>query len=139
VADTNHLDCKIYVESDLDQDALAKLLAGSLSGTVAGTPVSRTVQTPLGDIDIRKNATSDKLRARQFPDGFLAFRYALELYPAPEAPREDRISLVARLLHRLWSQNLPAVAACDYEDQLPHRGGYNDRSVPWVSLELLPG
>ena len=45
----------------------------------------------------------------------------------------SRYALVDRLLNRLWSQGLPAVAACDYENELPRAGGYNNRSVPWPS------
>jgi hypothetical protein len=128
------LDCKIYVEAELEPDDLAKTLAESLSGA----SLCRTVKTPLCEIDIRMNAEADKARVREFPDGFLFFRYTLEIYPSPAARREDRVALTATLLRLFWSQGLPAVAACDYEDELLFGGGYNNRSVPWVSLELLP-
>jgi hypothetical protein len=135
MADALELDCKIYLEADSEPEDLAKLVAESLSST----SLCRTVKTPLGEVDLRMNAEADKVRSREFPDGFLFFRYILEVYPSPAAQREDRIALTATLLRLFWSQGWPAIAACDYEDELPFGGGYNNRSVPWTSLELLPG
>jgi hypothetical protein len=137
--DTQEMDCKIYVETDLPPQKLGKRLAALLSGTVSDSPASSTVHTPLAELDIRKNSDADSLLARGFPDGFLFFSQVVEIYPAPKADRELRVALVAGILRHFWSQGFPAVAACDYEDNLPHRGGYNDPSLPWVSSEqLLP-
>jgi hypothetical protein len=135
----NELDCKIYVETDMAQEDLSGLLAALVGGTISSAAGSRTVETPIGEIDIRNNPGSDKLLAQQFPDGFLFFRYTLEIYPSPTARREDRISQVEGILRQLWSRGYPAVAACDYEDDLPNRGGYNDRTCPWVPSEQLIG
>jgi hypothetical protein len=135
----NDLDCKIYVEADLAPEDLGGLLAALVGGTVSSAAGSRTVQSPIGEIDIRNNPDSDKVLAQQFPDGFLFFRYTLEFYPSATARREDRISLVERILRQLWSRGYPAVAACDYEDDLPNRGGYNDRNSPWIRSEQFIG
>ena len=40
-------------------------------------------------------------------------------------------ALVARLLQLLWENGIPAVAAADYEDELPEGGGGKSRAVPW--------
>ena len=47
--------------------------------------------------------------------------------------RPTRRTLVERLLPLLWERGIPAVAACDYEDELPEKGGYKSRAVPWPS------
>jgi hypothetical protein len=133
VAEPNEFDCKIYVDTEQEPDEVAKLLAESLVGAVSNDPGTKTVQTRFGEVEIRKNKESDIVRARQFPEGFLYFRFTLELYPSMTTPREDRVSLAGTILKLLWSRGAPAVAACDYEHELPLGGGYNNRSVPWPS------
>jgi hypothetical protein len=131
--DSNVVDCRIYVESDLMPDEFARLLAASLGeGTVNGA-VARTIHTPQAEIDVRKNKEANKPRAAEFPDGFLYFRYALEVHLCPTSRHAEQVALVDRLLKILWSQGIPAVAACDYENELPRAGGYNNRSIPWPS------
>jgi hypothetical protein len=135
MVDSNQLRCKISVESELMPDAFATLLAASIGeGTVHGAVV-RTLHTPQAEIEVRKNKEANRLRAGEFPDGFLYFRYALEVYVSATTQHAEQVTLVARLLNRLWSQGLPAVAACDYEKELPRAGGYNNRSIPWPSGE----
>jgi hypothetical protein len=137
MADTNTLDCKIFVETAIDPDGLAKMLAELLSGTVSGRPFARTVQTWCCEIEIRNNPDYDKKLADKFPDGFLSFRYLIEIYPTARADRNERIAVVASILQLLWSRGFPAIAACDYEEELPHKGGVNNRTLPWVSSEQL--
>jgi hypothetical protein len=133
VVDLNELECKIYVDAELPPSGLAKLLAESLPGATVSPTMTRTVCTPLGEIEVRTNKESDKVQARDFPDGFLYFGSALEVYPFPTLPRQARVDWVASLLSLLWSKGIPAVAACDYESELPNAGGYNTSSVPWPS------
>jgi hypothetical protein len=129
--DASDLDCKIYVEAELKPEELAGLVASALAGATQGASPARTVHTPHAEIDVRKNREADAHRAREFPDGFLYFRYALELYPRPAARHADRVSLATRILEVLWSRSLPAVAACAYEDELPNGGGYKSHAAPW--------
>src|SRR5689334_19229069 len=115
-------------------DELAALIATPLAGSVGGVPGSGTVRVPQGEIDVRRNRDADSSRASTFPDGFLGFRYTLELYPSPTVDLDGRVATVSKLLNFVWSQGIPAVAACDYEDHLPNGGGYNRRSVPWPAV-----
>jgi len=42
------------------------------------------------------------------------------------------------LLTWLWlEQKMPAVAACDYEEQLPFSGGYKSSGLPWPASESV--
>ena len=73
-------------------------------------------------LHVDRSHDRDPIRAREFPDGFLYFSSLIEAGPQ---------ELVARLLPALWKRGIPAVASCDYEDELPERGGYKSRAVPW--------
>jgi hypothetical protein len=74
--------------------------------------------------DVDRNDDRDDERAREFPDGFLHFRYVIDVGPGEP---------VARLLRLLWDNGIPAVAASD-DDDLPEHGGYKSRAVPWPEL-----
>jgi hypothetical protein len=80
------------------------------------------------ELDVDHSHERDPIAARRFPDGWLYFRYHVEV---------ERREHVAPLLRLLWDNGIPAVAACDYEDELPERGGGKSRNVPWPR-ELAP-
>jgi hypothetical protein len=130
VTEANERDCTIYVEAEQPNDDLARLVAESFDGTVSSGLGTSTVSLPFGEIEIRRNEDADQERAREVPDGFVYFRRTLELYPLTTVGREVRISFVATLLEFLWSRGWPAVAACDYEKELPKSGGYGGGSIP---------
>jgi hypothetical protein len=127
----NDLDCRIFIDAGQTPDGIAALVAGALDDAGAGALSDRTVRTPWGEFEIRRNKEADTERAADFPDGFLYFAYTVEFYPFSKTPREERVSLAAKILNRFWDRSRPAVAVCDYEDQLPKEGGYKDRTVPW--------
>src|SRR3954464_9696066 len=81
-----------------------------------------------GRSDARRSHDRDAIRAREFPDGWLFFRHNVEV---------ERRAHVAPLLRLLWGNGIPAVAACDYEEELPEGGGSKSRNVPWPA-ELPP-
>ncbi len=87
------------------------------------------------EIEILKNLDFDVVRRQQFPDGFLHFRLRVEIFPdeSKNISLENQLTMISALLNHLWSQNIPAVAACDYEDQLPENGGYKSRQIPWTT------
>jgi hypothetical protein len=120
---TDELDCAIYIDVPSEDDLMALLLAE--------LPDARR---DAGFIDaagialhVDRNDEADAVRRTEFPDGFLYFSHRVEAY-ADSPPAAD---LVTRLLERLWSEGWPAVAACDYEEKLPHAGGYKADQVPW--------
>ena len=99
-------DCDVYVHTHEDRDALAGRLERELGVR----------------LHVERNDDRDEVRAREFPSGFLYFQYVIEAGPQ---------ALVERLLRALWDAGVPAVAACDYEDDLPEGGGYKSRAIPW--------
>src|SRR5438128_1578122 len=118
--DLDELDCKIFIESERPLSEIAALLARASGGTLRGGPGGETIQAALGEIEVRRNPEASGQPGHLFPAGFLHFRYLAELYPSPEVPPGERASLVAAVLDLLWSSGLAAVAACDYEADLPH-------------------
>ena len=103
------IDCIVYAEDPArDRAEFESWLAGEL-----GEP-----------LDVQRSHDRDAARATEFPDGFLYFRHRIEV-------EAEHRPLVARLLRLLWDNGIPAVAACDYEDELPERGGYKSRAIPW--------
>jgi hypothetical protein len=138
----NELSCKIFVAADSAQRELAEFLAEGSTNESSSGPASSVIKSALGELELRRNLERDEVSARVFPDGFLHFQYVLEFYRHPELKHEEEVEYVARLLDRLWSHMLPAVASCDYENELPFQGGYKESSLPWPSAvltgDLLP-
>jgi hypothetical protein len=114
-------DCKVFVDADISENELISLTAPILF--VAEDEVTLNV-------DVLKNEDYDSNRRRQFPDGFIYFRYTLDLY-MNDAPVTTKAKIVTRLIKYLWDDGIPAVAASAFEDRLPKRGGYKSRAVPW--------
>ncbi len=114
-------ECKVFVDADVTDTELIGITA-----PVLFTPED---ETPL-EMEVLNNEDYDSNRRRQFPDGFIYFRYTLDLY-MPEAALSLQAAIVTRLLESLWDSGFPAVAACAFEKHLPERGGYKSRAVPW--------
>jgi hypothetical protein len=114
-------DCKVYVDADVSNTELISLIEPALFE--APDKVSL-------EVDVLENEDYDSKRRRLFPDGFIYFRYTLDLY-MPDVPPTRKADVVTRLLKFLWDYGYPAVAASPFEDRLPKRGGYRSRSVPW--------
>jgi hypothetical protein len=125
--DYENLDCRLFVDGVRDCDLLAEFIAAAMEGEVSGSSVaSEGVELIVGTSD-----EEDPHRSSEFPGGFLYFRCNAEVYFAPDVSPDSRVALVGHILERLWDLGHPAVAACDYEDRLPHGGGNRDRQVPW--------
>lgn len=113
-------DCKIFVDADVSASELIGLVAQFMFADAA----------PPCEADIIQNDDYDSNRRKQFPGGFVYFRYVIDVY-CDDAPLPDRVDLIARVLEQLWDWGYAAVAACAYEDQLPQGGGYKSVYVPW--------
>jgi hypothetical protein len=118
-----NLYCKIFVDTDSEPQRLVDLIARILSA-----PHDRwTVNTTLCEIDVEKNEDFDQARRSQSPDGFLHYRYYLDIEPIAGADRAAYVESIGQLLNRLWDSGCRAVAACDFEEDLPRGGGYEGR------------
>ncbi len=117
-------DCRIYVDADLSETELI----GILMQVLLEAPGKGA---PRCEAEVARNVDYDSARRRLFPDGFIYFRYLIDLYMDEDLPLSERVRLTAAVLDRLWDERFPAVAACSYEKRLPLGGGYQNRSVPW--------
>jgi hypothetical protein len=100
-------DCTVYAEDQTRSRAEFRAWLESLLGQ---------------SVDVLQAHERDAEKARGFPHGFHYFRYRIEAGPK---------AMVERLLRVLWENGVPAVASCDYEDELPEAGGYKSRNIPW--------
>lgn len=122
MTDLRSPDCRLYVDVEMSATELLGLI---MQMVFAPDAPARA------EVDVFKNEDYDTRRRLQFPQGFLYFRYYIDLY-MPENSREAQAALTGVLLESLWDMNIPAVAASAFEDLLPERGGYKSRAVPWA-------
>lgn len=115
-------DCRIYMDADASEVEVMGLVAQLFYGD-GGSGADY-------EVSVVRNEDYDSQRRRQFPGGFIYFRYYVDLY-MPELTTVEQAHLVAGVLAGLWEMAYPAVAACSYEDRLPQHGGYRSRGVPW--------
>lgn len=115
--------CKVFVDADdISQAELHSRLIRCLGDRVKRVG-QRSIEGSLFAIDVMRNEDFEAIRRKE-PDGFVYFRYYLDVDAVPGQQQSAQIALVARILECLWTQGYAAVAAADFEDELPHRGGY---------------
>lgn len=120
--DLDEVDCAIYV----DAPGLEPLMELLVELTGGRRERDWTVDAPGLHLYVDRNDEADDTLKTVPGDGFLHFAFEVEVY-AGERPA---IALVSRMLEALWARGWPAVAACDYEDELPDRGGRRWRAAP---------
>jgi hypothetical protein len=119
VMDFMDFDCTIFVDG---ASSKAELF-GWLAEAIVGQASERRVVAPGVGILARHN-DEDNVRDKSDPhDGFLFFSHIVEVHFDSSITRDRRVREVSKMLEYLWSHNVPAVAACDYEDELPRAGG----------------
>ena len=122
------LACVIYADSDRDEllSVLGQLLPEKVYGEIR--------RGRDNEVEVVRNLDFDPVARRQFPGGFLHFRQLIEIFPeeSKTVSLENQVALVSLILEYLWASGIPAVAGCDYEDKLPHGGGYKSTETPWV-------
>ena len=120
--------CVIYVDASVTDTQLARTIAELLGGSCE----NRCVSTRTLELDVESNDDFDAKARVVRPDGFLHFRYRIEM-EYPDSMSSEVRDVVATLLTRLWAIGIPAVAACDFEEDLPHLGGGQlpIDSTPW--------
>lgn len=113
--------CKIYIGGSLQEKELAALLAEKFQGKVKGTHVKPDTL----DLDVSSNDEFDEGRPFEIADNFLYCRMLIDVEPSPQATTETYVRDVGALLELLWGSGILAIASCDFEDDLPLKGGYN--------------
>ncbi len=110
--------CKIFIDSECDMDFLINKINELVSGQ---KKLFRTIDTEFGELDVNKNEDFDSEKRCIKPNGFLYSRYYLDVEPNEQIEQEDYIANISKLLQDLWKSDFEAVAACDFEEELPSK------------------
>jgi len=96
-------------------------LATEVARLIHGERDGWDVEGPICEASVRRNKRADKAN----PDDFINFPYYIDVEPAnAEVAGDCYMATVGALLQGLWALGYDAVAACDFEDELPRFGGY---------------
>jgi len=116
----DELTCDVFCNIYVPKDDLAQVLASGLGGDMQG---SCDFLVDSISVDVRKNkrwADADDPPEAQF----LNYPYEIEITAPPDCELEEFKSLVRDILLMLWKSGIKAVAACDFEDELPIQEEY---------------
>ncbi|NJK64976.1 MAG: hypothetical protein HC921_21735 [Synechococcaceae cyanobacterium SM2_3_1] len=79
------------------------------------------------DLFIYENPGYSEYRKHDFPDGFMFFRFNIDIEDKEGYSIKKYIHLASFILTNLWRLRIPSVAVCRYEDYLPLKGGYKSQ------------
>lgn len=106
--------CKIFVKYDESSAMLARLAA-----TFGVEPERRSLPLPGLVLDVRPNPDRDPAA----DDDFVRWPITVEAEADdPDSPAV-MVPTVRQILADLWGTDIPAIASCDFEDELPWQGG----------------
>jgi hypothetical protein len=115
-----NLYCKVFLDYDFNQEKLIQMIA-----TLTGDRIEfKTVLNSYCEIGIKRNEDFHDIQRHEYPDGFLYYSYYLDIEPVEEVEFSSYVEVITNLLEQLWSKGFQAVAACDFEEDLPRKGGY---------------
>ena len=125
----NFFDCIIYCSGKMSVHELRNKIAFLLNAEK--TAIS-FIETDFYEISIHPNKEYNSEREREFPDGFLFFKYIIDIGFDKTSNQKKCIEEVSKILNWLWeTADMSAIASCNYEDLLPNKGGYKAKEIPW--------
>ena len=120
----DNLYCKLYIKTDKSIEQVSNEIGGILDLT---WDKYNSFEGDFYTLDIIINKEYDIEKSKEFQDGFLYFNYFLDLNCKEEKYEDEYINLISDLMKKLWGGNMILVASCDFEERLPHKGGYKHR------------
>lgn len=117
--------CQIYVDSPYGNNKrkLVEQIAALLGGTVAKSDETDVSAKGFEYITVMPNFDAGAAPPDSPPsDAFLFYSHIIEI---DGSNLKTLKAGIGKLLEGLWAAHIPAVAACDYEDDLPEAGGYH--------------
>jgi hypothetical protein len=121
--------CSIYATGHISEVDLTSELGSFLNAKANAISCIDKVDYQLY---IEGNDEFNEHKQKEFPDGFLFFKYLIYIEFKEGVTQEFYVEETARILNWLWHRNIAAVAASDYESLLPENGGYKSHNVPWA-------
>jgi hypothetical protein len=125
----NSIDCIIYCTGSLSINELRKKTVDFVG---ADKIEISFIEKGFYDLSVHINEAFDKSKQVNFPDGFLYFKFIIEVGFYRSVETNIYVDIVSKLLKWIWGMGVPAVASCDYENLLPENGGYNSNATPWI-------
>lgn len=119
--------CRIFVNSTISQEEMKDGIVLALGAVTRRS----SIVTEYAEFDLTKNESADSELSRSFPDGFVYFNFTIEVELTPSSDLKNYFNQIGTLLLFFWDNNHPAVAACDFESDLPFSGGFKNISLPW--------
>jgi len=83
-----------------------------------------SIESDVFTIDFFNNKEFNENKAIEFPDGFIHFPHFLDIDIVDEEREREYKEVVRKIMLYLWSEGCQLVASSDFEDELPHNGGY---------------
>jgi hypothetical protein len=112
MADEKYQFCKIFVRA-----AKVPVVTERLAELLGAQPQRRTFALADAIVDVLKNPDAG------LADDFIGWPTIVEVEAEPEASDGSIVALTSRIIESLWDSGWAAVAACDYEAELPWKGG----------------
>jgi len=108
--------CKVYLDTHVPKSDVIRLIRSILTGE---SESRATIHTSSCVIDIEENDEFDEVMRAGANDGFLYYRYFLDIEPVEGVGRERYLQVLSGLLRGLRDKGCKAIPACDFEDELP--------------------
>ncbi|MGN5633837.1 hypothetical protein AAIO99_17530 [Streptomyces sp. AC154] len=108
--------CRILV-AGTTADGVQSLLGRLFNGTFE----RRTLT--VGDVEVEVRRNPDARNDEAPSNDFVRWPVQIEAEPVSHDGEASVVETVSRILEALWGVQAQAVAACDFEDELPRSGG----------------
>ncbi|SFT02526.1 hypothetical protein [Marininema halotolerans] len=116
----DELYCKLFVDANIDFDQLVNIITKKTNGKKG---FFGSITTNCCDMSLMTNDDYNCIKKHTKGKGsFLYFRYFLEIDPVESCAQATYIDEIGKLLQSLDSSGFRAVAACDFEEELPNQG-----------------
>ena len=119
-------DCNLYIDADEEISILLQNIA-NLFDTKS---IDNKICVDKGILYLCKNNKFHKINKKNPEDGFLFYQYFIKAKPNALFGEENAVQFISTILNFFWSKGYPAIAFCDYENNLPNRGGYKSPNIP---------
>ena len=127
--------CRLYIQSELSKEKLRELFLSIVEGELEGF----TIVTPSFYADVRNNIGNDFKKFQEEKD-FIFSSHTAEIEPldSQDVDIESYIQCVCSLITELRKAGMLVTAACEFEDVVAARTGWNwtDSSREHPQLEV---
>ena len=111
----SNLYCKLFIDNDCNLDYLILKIKKILDGKIE---LQTYIYNKYLRIDARENDEYDKVLKNSSYDGFLFYRFILDIYQKENITDEDYINQIKFLIKFLRDQGFKVVPACHFEEKL---------------------